>query len=70
MWYPLKDLKESHPVQVAEYDAATGVADKPAFSWWGAYVIKKRDSYFETAGGSKLAGIEQFEPLRLNQLLS
>ena len=33
-WVKLKDLKESHPVEVAEYAKAHGIDDKPAFIWW------------------------------------
>ena len=42
-WYPLKDLKESNPVQVAEYAVAKRIDDEPSFSWWVPYTIKKRD---------------------------
>jgi hypothetical protein len=30
----LKDLKESFPVQVAEYVTSQGLQDLPAFRWW------------------------------------
>jgi hypothetical protein len=36
-------LKEWHPVQVAEFAIATGIADEPAFNWWVTCVLKKRD---------------------------
>jgi Reverse transcriptase (RNA-dependent DNA polymerase) len=42
-WVPLKDLKESHPVQVAEYALANKILEEPAFAWWGRHVLKKRD---------------------------
>lgn len=42
-WLPLKDLKESHPVQVAEYAVANKIADEPAFAWWVRDVLRKRD---------------------------
>ena len=32
-WIPLKDLKESNPVETAEYAVANKIADKPAFCW-------------------------------------
>jgi hypothetical protein len=32
-WVPLKDLKESHPVQVAEYALANKLLSEPAFAW-------------------------------------
>jgi hypothetical protein len=37
----LKELKESNPVQVAEYVTAKGLASEPAFSWWVPYTLKK-----------------------------
>jgi hypothetical protein len=40
-WIPLKELKESHPVQVAEYVTAKGIAQEPAFRWWVPYTLKK-----------------------------
>ena len=33
-WIPLKDMKESHPVEVAEYAKARCIDDEPAFAWW------------------------------------
>ena len=42
-WVPLKDLKESHPVQVAEYAVANKISEEPAFRWWVKPVLKKRD---------------------------
>ena len=43
-WISLKDLKESHPVLVAEFAKARGIDDEPAFQWWVPYTIKKRDA--------------------------
>jgi hypothetical protein len=36
-------MKQSYPVQVAEYAVANGIEDEPAFAWWTKHVIKKRD---------------------------
>ncbi len=33
-WIGLKILKESNPVQVAEYVTARNIADKSSFAWW------------------------------------
>jgi len=33
-WQKLSDLKESHPLQVAEFAFAIQIADEPAFNWW------------------------------------
>jgi hypothetical protein len=42
-WIDLKILKESNPVQVAEYTMARNIGEKPAFAWWAPYVLRKRD---------------------------
>jgi hypothetical protein len=42
-WLPLKDLKESHPCEAAEFAKVQGNADKPAFAWWVPYTLQKRD---------------------------
>ena len=42
-WTPLKNLKESNPVEVAEFAKASGLIDEPAFKWWAPYVLRKRD---------------------------
>jgi hypothetical protein len=33
-WERLADLKESNPVEVAEYAATKSLIDTPAFTWW------------------------------------
>jgi hypothetical protein len=43
-WEHLKDLKESNPVQVAEYALANGIDAEPAFAWWVPFTIKKKVS--------------------------
>ena len=42
-WLPLKDLKESYPIEVAEYAVSRAIDDQPAFSWWVPFTLKKRD---------------------------
>jgi hypothetical protein len=42
-WSKLKDVKESYPVQVAEYTVANDISHLPAFQWWVPYTLKKRD---------------------------
>ncbi len=42
-WETLADLKESFPIQVAEYAVTRGVEKEPAFSWWVPHFLKKRD---------------------------
>ena len=40
-WVPLKDLKESHPVETAEFAKARGIEDEVAFSYWVPHTLKK-----------------------------
>lgn len=40
---PLSLLKESHPVEVAEFAVAMGIEDEPCFNWWVKPVLKRRD---------------------------
>jgi hypothetical protein len=42
-WIPLKDMKESHPVETAEFAHARDIADEPAFAWWVPYTLRKRE---------------------------
>jgi hypothetical protein len=39
----MKDLKESNPVEVAEYAVGNGIAEEPAFKWWVSDVLRKRN---------------------------
>ena len=41
-WVALKDLKESYPVQLAEYAVSARIAEEPAFAWWVPYTLRKR----------------------------
>ena len=42
-WIPLKELKESNPVEVAEYAVANEIDDESAFQWWVPFTLRKRD---------------------------
>jgi len=42
-WVKLCDMKESYPVEVAEYAVNNKIASEAAFSWWVPHVLKKRD---------------------------
>ncbi len=41
-WETLANLKESYPVDVAEYAVTSGIDKEPAFGWWVPHVLKKR----------------------------
>ena len=40
-WERLADLKESNPIEVAEFAVAQGLHDEPAFLWWVPYTLKR-----------------------------
>jgi hypothetical protein len=42
-WIPLSIMKESNPVDVAEYAVAAGIQNEAAFEWWVPYTLRKRD---------------------------
>jgi hypothetical protein len=42
-WIPLKDLKESNPIEVAEYAVANKLVSEPAFAWWVPVFMRRRD---------------------------
>ena len=41
-WEKLKDVKDSYPVQLAEYAHQCKIASEPAFAWWTPHVLKKK----------------------------
>ena len=41
-WMPLKDLKESNPIEVAEYVKRNGLEEEPAFAWWVPWTLRTR----------------------------
>jgi hypothetical protein len=42
-WESLADLKESHPIETAEYAVTKGLDHEPAFNWWVPHVLKKHN---------------------------
>ena len=40
-WTLLKDLKESNPIEVAEYVVTNKIANEPVFIWWAKDVLRK-----------------------------
>jgi hypothetical protein len=42
-WVPLKDVKDSYPIQIAEYAMANKIAIEPVFNWWVHTVLRKRN---------------------------
>jgi hypothetical protein len=50
---PLREMKNSYPVQTAEYAIANRIDKEPAFSWWVPHVLKKRDRIIQKMKRSK-----------------
>ncbi len=50
-WQTLKDLKESYPLQVAEYAVMHEIDCEPAFNWWVNQVLKKRERIIKLVKG-------------------
>lgn len=42
-WTPLKDMKDSFPIQMAEYAVMHKLESQPAFAWWIDQVLRKRE---------------------------
>jgi hypothetical protein len=42
-WEPLQNLKESNPVEIAEYAIANKLVEEVAFHWWVPLSLRKRD---------------------------
>ena len=42
-WEKLKDIKDSNPIEVAEYCFKNKLMDEPAISWWAPHIISKRN---------------------------
>ena len=56
-WVPLKDLKQSNQLDLAEYVMANDISDEPAFNWWvketlqhiDRIISKVKSNYFSTS---------------------
>ena len=42
-WFPLKDFKESNPVECAEYTNVKKIDTESTFCWWVPYTLKKKE---------------------------
>lgn len=43
VWLPLKEVKNSNPVELAEYAVLNKLEDEPAFKWWVRNTLRRRD---------------------------
>ena len=41
-WVKLSRMKESNPIELAEYAEQAGISKEPAFLWWVNHVLRKR----------------------------
>ena len=41
-WLPMGQVKNSNPIELAEYAVASKIDKEPAFNWWARQVLKKR----------------------------
>jgi hypothetical protein len=42
-WIDLKELKDSNPIEVAEYAVANKIQEEPDFKWWVSDVLRRRN---------------------------
>ena len=42
-WIPLSVMKNSNPLEVAEYATSRSIENEPAFIWWVPYTLRRRD---------------------------
>jgi hypothetical protein len=40
----LAELKDSYPIELAEFAKARGIADEPAFAWWVPHTLRRRNA--------------------------
>ena len=48
-WVALKDLKDTNPIELAEYAVANKISEEPAFKWWVPYCLQKRNRIINKA---------------------
>jgi hypothetical protein len=44
-WHTLADIKNSYPIQLAEYAIRHNLQDEPAFAWWVKTTMKRKESF-------------------------
>jgi hypothetical protein len=48
-WVALKDIKNSFPIEAAEYAVANKVSGEPAFAWWCDKMLKTHNRIISKA---------------------
>lgn len=52
-WCTLSDIKNSYPVQLADYAIKRSLEDEPVFVWWVRHVTRKRNSILKATKSNK-----------------
>jgi hypothetical protein len=58
-WESLKLLKESHPIETAEFAVSQGIDREPAFNWWVPHTLNKREAIIKLAKTRKTAYLKK-----------
>jgi hypothetical protein len=58
-WESLKLLKESHPIETAEFAVSQDIDREPAFNWWVPHTLKKREAIIKLAKMRKTAYLKK-----------
>ena len=60
-WVPLKDLKESNPLEVSEYAVINKLVTEPAFQWWISTTLRQRDRIISILHNRYMKKIQKFD---------
>ncbi len=58
-WESLNDLKESHPLEMAEYAVTQGIDHEPMFNWWVPQVLLLRNCIISLVKKWKMSYLEK-----------
>jgi hypothetical protein len=58
-WESLKDLKESHPLDMAEYAVTQGIGHEPGFNWWVPQVLRLHKCIISLVKNWKMSSLKK-----------
>ncbi len=58
-WESLKDMKESHLLEMAEYAVTQGIDHEPAFNWWVPQVLRLRKCIISLVKKQKMSYLKK-----------
>jgi hypothetical protein len=58
-WESLKDLKESHSLEMAEYAITQGIDHEPVFNWWVPQVLRLRKRIISLVKNRKMSYLKK-----------